>query len=113
MLALLVLLTSDWHGYSYSGDPGQATGWGRLTFDGPVTANGRLADNSAQYNHLIALRPMVGALPGAVRIYWAASFPGSGWTGPGSVSDMPNGYRSVRFDGPGGRIEWVLEPDQR
>lgn len=114
MLAVLLLLQTDnWFGYSYSGDPGIATGYGRLSFSvGLTRADGWLVDNSAQYNRLIALRPFPGALPGVVQVNWSSSYPGNWWIGTGNVRTGPNGYRIVNFEGPGGPIEWILEPEQ-
>lgn len=106
--------TFTWHGYSYAGDPGYATGYGELHFQSETDltrAEGWLADNTRQHNRLIAIRPVIGTLPGAIQIYWASNAQGEWFIGPGQIETKED-KRIITFNTPTGELTWVLEPGQ-
>lgn len=107
-----MILALFFAGYSYSGDPGVATGYGRIGFDAPYDGGGWLVDNSAQHNRLIVVRQRIGFLPGAVEVTWSSNSPGYWWQGQGRIAEAPMGWRQIEFDGPAGRVLWIVQPEQ-
>lgn len=108
----LSILTNTWYGYSYSGDPGVATGYGVAEFPSATYWDGWLTDNSAQGYELMLGRPVLGALPGLASMAWYSPSSGRIWQGVATVRNAPGGFREISFEGPGGPIIWIVEPGQ-
>lgn len=112
MIAILALLSNTWFGYSYSGDPGIATGYGIAEFQSATYWDGWLSDNSAQGYRLMFARPVPGTSSQTAAITWWSSGTGQIWQCSSSVGNAPGGYRVIEFQGPGGPIAWIVEPGQ-